>query len=71
MAAADPVFIHSAEKLQDVSFLEAQVPIGGARVVTQRPNCPAAQRASQIHHPGHPQDPQGLPQNRVEPGISF
>ena len=41
MAAADPVFIHGGEQLQDIPFLEAQVTISGARVVTQCPNCPA------------------------------
>lgn len=75
MAAADPVFIHSGEKLQDVPFLEAQVPVGGARVVTQRPDCPAPQRSWQSHLPGHPEDPQRLPQhsgggNWAGPGTS-
>lgn len=76
MAAADPVFIHSGEKLQDVPFLEAQVPISSARVVTQRPDCPAPQRPSGTRLPGDPEDPQRLPQhsgggNWVEPGTSF
>lgn len=54
MAAADPVFIHSGKQLQDVSFLEAQVTIGRARVVTQRPNCPAQQMPLGIHLPVDP-----------------
>lgn len=63
MAAADPVFIHGGEKLQDVPFLEAQVPVSGARVVAQRPNCPAPQMASGTRLPGDPEDPQNLPQH--------
>lgn len=54
MAAVDPVFIHGGEQLQDVPFLEAQVTVGGARVVTQRPNCPAQQTPSGIHLPRDP-----------------
>lgn len=51
MAAVDPVFIHGGEQLQDVPFLEAQVTVGGARVVAQRPNCPAQQMPSGPHLP--------------------
>lgn len=57
-AAADPVFVHGGEQLQDVPFLEAQVPVGTARVVTQCPDRPAQQNPSGIHLPG---DPEKLP----------
>lgn len=70
MAAADPVFIHSGEKLQDVPFLEAQVPVGGARVVTQRPDCPASQTSSPSRgwspHPGTPRTLRGSHSTRGE-----
>lgn len=38
MAAADPIFIHGGEQLQNVPFLEAQVTVSSTRVVTQRPD---------------------------------
>lgn len=64
MAAVDPVFIHGGEQLQDVPFLEAQVTVGGARVVAQRPNCPAQQMPSGPHLPRdtryHREAPAGL-----------
>lgn len=56
MAAADPVFIHSGEQLQDVSFLEAQVPSGSTCVVTQRPNFPTQQMPSGVRLPRNPTD---------------
>jgi len=48
VAAVDPVFVHGGEQLQDVPLLEAQVTVSSARVVTQRPDCPAQQTLAGI-----------------------
>lgn len=67
-AAADPVFIHGGEQLQDVPLPEAQVTIGGAGVVTQRPDSPAQQTPPGIQPPGPRVPPREAP---TGPGRGF
>lgn len=71
MAAADPVFIHSGEQLQDVSFLEAQVPSGSTCVVTQRPNFPTQQMPSGHDINASPETPQMAKKGSHQTGRGF